>query len=677
MTVMPYSPLRDRDIRQTGLFAEILEFCRRIRQPGTGTISDIADIDVHPDARTALFSGALMDRIEGTPATRICRLDLPSGRMQVLTFGPNADRSPQFAPDGTTAAFLSDRRRAGDFQLHRLDPVSGAVRASPQIEGRVEAFQWSPDSRSILLIVASAGSDSSSLEGAIPGDRGSETALPSWLPEVWETDDGASRRDLWLYDLERDAMRRIPAHGLNIWEAAWCGPGRIAAITSAEAGEDSWYSVELRTIDAATGRNLLLYKPADQLGCLSASRSGRLIAVVEAVASDRGSVAGNLLLVDAASGTVAQVDTAAVDVSSTAWRSESRIIVAGHRAAQSVVLEVDCASGKAREQWSDTKITGIGRYMSVLPLGRDGDAALFVAQGFERPPTVAEIRGGQFRPVLQAGADEISPTLADAEHITWQAPDGLDIEGWLLTPHGRGPFATVTWVHGGPTWHWRPYWLGATPALTAAVLLRHGYALFLPNPRGSTGRGQDFARMVKGDEGGADTFDILSGIDMLVARGTADPARLGVTGISYGGFMSAWLATQDCRFAAAVPVSPATDRISHLFTTNIPAYVTSYLIDRYDDPAGCFFTRSPIMHVRNARTPTLMICGALDRCTPPEQAQEFHNALLLSGVKSQLVTYPQEGHGVRSFPTAIDCAARSVAWFEIHMPSDPTRLPYA
>lgn len=235
----------------------------------------------------------------------------------------------------------------------------------------------------------------------------------------------------------------------------------------------------------------------------------------------------------------------------------------------------------------------------------------------------------------------------------------------------------MTWVHGGPTWHWRPYWLGATPALTAAVLLRHGYALFLPNPRGSTGRGQDFARMVKGDEGGADTFDILSGIDMLVARGTADPARLGVTGISYGGFMSAWLATQDCRFAAAVPVSPATDRISHLFTTNIPAYVTSYLIDRYDDPAGCFFTRSPIMHVRNARTPTLMICGAVDRCTPPEQAQEFHNALLLSGVKSQLVTYPQEGHGVRSFPTAIDCAARSVAWFEVHMPSDPTRLPYA
>jgi dipeptidyl aminopeptidase/acylaminoacyl peptidase len=131
--------------------------------------------------------------------------------------------------------------------------------------------------------------------------------------------------------------------------------------------------------------------------------------------------------------------------------------------------------------------------------------------------------------------------------------------------------------------------------------------------------------------------------------------------------MTAWLVTQDLRFAAAVAVAPVTNQVSEQLISNIPHFVSMFLADRYNDPFGKYWERSPIMHAAQVKTPTLSICGALDRCTPPEEAVQFHNALLQSGAESVLVTYPQEGHGVRNFPTAIDFAARVVAWFEEHL----------
>jgi dipeptidyl aminopeptidase/acylaminoacyl peptidase len=254
------------------------------------------------------------------------------------------------------------------------------------------------------------------------------------------------------------------------------------------------------------------------------------------------------------------------------------------------------------------------------------------------------------------------------ETVTWQAPDGLEIQGLLLKPSaGAAPHPLVMMVHGGPVWHYRPYWMGRR-SIGTLMLLKRGYAAFLPNPRGSTGRGQGFVRPVLGDMGGADTYDYLCGLDHLVEQGIADPARLGVTGGSYGGYMTAWLITQDPRFAAAVAVSPVTNQVTEHLVSNIGYFVALFLTDTYTNPGGKYFERSPVMHAHKTKTPTLSTCGALDRCTPPEEAVQFHNALLENGVKSVLVTYPQEGHGVRKWPATADYAARLVDWFEEHMP---------
>jgi dipeptidyl aminopeptidase/acylaminoacyl peptidase len=389
--------------------------------------------------------------------------------------------------------------------------------------------------------------------------------------------------------------------------------------------------------------------------------------VVEAVCSDRWIVAGDLRLIDTLSGYLKRVDTHGVDVGYTEWRSDRHLLLAGHRGFETVVGVYDTVKGEFAETWTSDDITTAGRYVTVSGHGESGDCAL-VGENFMRAPEIGVIRRGQYRTVksFDLGYSEIAKDIAAVERLSWKAPDGLEIQGWLLLPKGKGPYPLVMEVHGGPVWHWRQRWL-ARAGVHALLLLKHGYALFFPNPRGSAGRGQDFARKVKGDMNGADTHDYLSGLDDLVKRGIADPRRIGVTGASYGGNMTSWLITQDPRFAAAVAVAPHTNQVTEHLISNLPHFMTLFLDDHYTNPTGKYFERSPIMHAHKTKTPTLNICGALDRCTPPEEAVQFHNALLENGVKSVLVTYPEEGHGVRKFPAAIDYATRMVGWFEQHL----------
>jgi dipeptidyl aminopeptidase/acylaminoacyl peptidase len=129
------------------------------------------------------------------------------------------------------------------------------------------------------------------------------------------------------------------------------------------------------------------------------------------------------------------------------------------------------------------------------------------------------------------------------------------------------------------------------------------------------------------------------------------------------------LTTLDQRFAAAVAISPTSNMVTQQLISNVPDFFAAFLVDDFDNPGGAYFTRSPVMHARQSRTPTLNIAGALDRCTPPEEAVQFHNALRQFGVTSQLVLYPEEWHGVRKLPSAIDCVVRTIDWFETHMPA--------
>ncbi len=658
-----------RDIRETAVFREAETLHGRVRQPGTGQISDASEVHVSPSGEVAVFSGILFDALEGAPLSRICLVDLGTGYSRLISFGPNTDRLPKYSPQGDCVAFLSDRHKRGDFQLYLLDPLSGAVSPTPHVEGWVEYLHWSPDGKRILLGVAGHGADVAGGQGAVTSKRVAED-LPLWAPSVEDGSESYRWRRLWVYERASERVYQLSNADTNIWEAVWCGADAVAAITSPAPGEGQWYSASLHILDL-DGRNVgELYAPRNQLGWPAASPSGKYVAVVEAICSDRWVVAGDLLLIETASGHVQRVDTGGVDVTHTEWRSERNLLVAGHRGFDTVVGLCEATARTFTEVWSSSDLTTGGFYAKVAGLNESGDCVL-VGESFVRAPEIAVVRNAEYASVrsFDVGYGTEAKAIDSVEQVTWQAADGLTIQGWLLRPSGKGPYPLVMNVHGGPVWHSRPRWLGRAGA-PLLMLLKRGYAIFFPNPRGSSGRGQDYARHVIGDMGGADAFDCLSGIDHLVQRGIADPDRLGVTGLSYGGFMTCWLITQDSRFAAAVPVGPVTNYVTEHLISNIPHWVQLFLSDTYTNPGGKYFTRSPVMHAHKVRTPTLNICGALDRCTPPEEAAQFHHALIENNVKSALVTYPEEGHGIRKFPAMIDYAARVVTWFEEHMAED-------
>jgi dipeptidyl aminopeptidase/acylaminoacyl peptidase len=662
--------ITQNDIRESALFREAEEIYKALRMPGTGHISEASELSASSDGQHAVFSGALMDQLESVVTTRICQVDLRSGHTRVLTFGPGVDRLPKYSPDGQRVAFLSDRSKPGNFQLYLLNPASGLARAAPLVEGWVEYLHWSPDGRRILLGVAGHGADVAGGQGAIASKPAAADASP-WMPRVISGDEDYRWRRVWIYDVVDDRLSRAPTADINIWEASWCGNDRIAAVVSPGPGEGLWYSATLQLVDLVTGRTRELYKPASQLGWPAASASGRHVAIVEAICSDRWFVAGDLRVIDTVTGEVRRIDATGVDVTHTEWRSEDHLLLAGHRGFETVVGVSDRSSGKFREIWASQDLTSVGNFAAVSGCLAPGDCVL-IGESFRRAPEVAFIRQGNYEAIRSFGPDygDHAKVIDAIDAVSWCAPDGLVIQGWVLRPRGPGPHPLVMSVHGGPVWHWRPRWFGRA-GVHLLMLLRRGCAIFFPNPRGSSGRGQAFAGGVVGDMGGADTHDYLSGLDHLVREGIADPARLGVMGISYGGFMTSWLITQDQRFAAAVAVSPVTNHVTEHLLSNIPHFVSLFLADSFTNPHGKYFQRSPIMHAHRAKTPTLNICGALDRCTPPEEAAQFHSALQEAGTRSVLITYPQEGHGVKRFPAAIDYAARVVAWFEEHLFNEP------
>jgi dipeptidyl aminopeptidase/acylaminoacyl peptidase len=253
--------------------------------------------------------------------------------------------------------------------------------------------------------------------------------------------------------------------------------------------------------------------------------------------------------------------------------------------------------------------------------------------------------------------------LGETEEISWRAPDGLQIFGLLIKPVGyqKGRrYPTVVEAHGGPR---RSFW--DTCHVTdswAQMLATRGYLVLLPNPRGSEGLGPAFIRAGT-DQGNADLPDVLAGVDHIVARGDADPARIGIGGWSYGGFLTAWAITQTTRFKAAVVGAGYVNQVSRegQVRGNWQAPV-----ELYEHPET-LLRSSPIMYVRQAKTPTLILHGVNDMTVPTIQSFELYTALRALHVPTEHVLYPGENHIFQETDHMIDLRRRVVEWFDRYL----------
>jgi dipeptidyl aminopeptidase/acylaminoacyl peptidase len=255
------------------------------------------------------------------------------------------------------------------------------------------------------------------------------------------------------------------------------------------------------------------------------------------------------------------------------------------------------------------------------------------------------------------------------ERLSYKAFDGLALDGLLILPAGRsrqdGPFPLVTLVHGGPyDGYTDQLQLGWYPS--GQWLATAGYAVFLPNPRGGRGHGHAFAARVAGAVGMDEWTDVLTGIDMLIADGVADPDRLGIGGWSHGGFMAAWAVGQTDRFKAALMGAGISDWGMLAATGEEGPFEAALGGSTGWEGTGPHphDLLSPISFASKIRTPVLIVHGKSDTNVPIAQAEFFHRALRRFGVEHEYVVYPRENHSIRERNHQLDLLRRTREWFD-------------
>jgi len=641
-----------------GLYDQVWEYLRHAHEPALGRLRNAIALAPSPDGNRIVFTGRTLEKLEGTPHLALGILDVAAGSPQNLDTLPGTASGAAWSPSGVLA-YIS-----GGSAI-----VVGAHKLATEIDGIVEEIAWNADSKRLLVRVAGRAADASGAAGSgsmVNGGNGK----PAWYPYVEHARDDDAWRRAYVVDAAGGATIWQSPDGDNVWEAVWCGSDGIAAIVSNDPTESSWYSSTLVTY-ARNGERRELFTPHEEIGVPAASADGRYVTAIVACCSDRTMVAGDLLLFDTQSATPQPQSIATgIDVTHALWRDDRRLLYAGVDRMEAAAGEFDVRTGRTRELWRTTESCG-SDWPLVWPLG-DDDGFVTVVDSYGHYQRIVLVENGNERVLCDLsheGTDYIARAGGRAECVTWMGRDGLEIDGILIRPAGDGPYPLVVNVHGGPVFSFRNDW--SMHYYYVPIFVQHGYAVLNPNPRGSRGRGQDFARMVRGDMCGEDTHDVLLGVEAMVERGVADPNRIAVTGRSYGGYMASWLVTQTHRFAAAIPTSPVTNNFSHHWTANIPEFTRRFLKDDPYRTNGTYHARSPVFFADRARTPTLSMAGARDRCTPAGQATEFHRALAENGVPCELVIYPEEGHHVDRLEAQADQMARMLDWLNRFMPKKP------
>jgi dipeptidyl aminopeptidase/acylaminoacyl peptidase len=353
-----------------------------------------------------------------------------------------------------------------------------------------------------------------------------------------------------------------------------------------------------------------------------------------------------------------------------AWLPDSRHILAGAETGQrATFVRVNIENGDVERAFTPSGPPGTTSGFSLAADGRR------CALTWENEASYGDVH------VVELGSEskqltDLNPWIREYEfgelrEISWISFDEMTIEGLLILPVGyeegtRCPL--MTHIHGGPAAAWTHH-LYANWHDWGQFLAQRGYAVFLPNPRGSTGRSVDFLRGITGSYGETDLQDILSGVDALIERGIADPDRLVVGGWSGGGYLTNQVITSTGRFKAAVSGAGMSNVISYLGTADIRDVFTRYFGDIAENPETAW-RLAPVRSVQRATTPTLILFGARDPRVPPNQGYELYAGLRSRGVEVQMVVYPREGHGIGERKHQLDVLRRVVEWYDRHLGRD-------
>ncbi len=621
-------------------------------------VRGFTQVAISPDGARVAWVESLGDKGGGNSAIYIADLRNPSAAPRRISAGAGAELDVAWSPDGRRLAFLSDAAKRGQRQLYVAELAGGPPRKLTSLQGFLADPRWSPDGKTIAFLFT---------ENA-PRAAG---PLQPMTKDAGVVDQRIYEQRLAVVDGVSGRVRQISPADLYVYEYDWSPDGKNFTATAAPgAGDTNWYFAELSVISAATGETRSIFKPSLQIAVPRWSPDGQAIAFISGLMSDEGSTGGDVFLIPASGGEPRNL-TLGMKASASwlAWLPSSAAVLFAE--------EVDGAAGLAGVDVADgnisTLFTGPETFTASpdlwglsFSLARDGKTAAVIRQSFSRPPEVWAGPVGGWKQVTRAN-QSLSPLWGEAQSVHW-ASNGFTVQGWLVPPRGLDPehrYPLIVEVHGGPSGAVLPDWPRAYNL--AMTLASRGYFVFLPNPRGSFGQGETFTQANVRDFGYGDFRDIMTGVDELIEKFPVDENKVGVTGWSYGGYMTMWAVTQTTRFRAAVAGAGIANWQSYYGENDIDQWMIPFFgASVYDDP-DVYAKSSPINFIKNVKTPTLVLVGDSDGECPPPQSYEFWHALKTLGVETQFVLYPNEGHAFLQPEHKRDVVERAVAWFDRHL----------
>jgi dipeptidyl aminopeptidase/acylaminoacyl peptidase len=616
-------------------------------------IAQPCDAELSPDGQYVAFGLGQAYKADKDTPTRVAIyvVEVSTGDMRLHAGSDTGtNESPCWSPDSQWLAFVSNRANPDEKQLYVTDLRRGETQALTDLRGAVMAPQWSPDGLSVAFLYSGV------LDQEKPAD-----------PDPVVVDANPRFNRVWIVERETRLLRPVTPDTCHVFEYAWSPDGSaLAVITSPHPNPaEGWYSAQLHTVRAATGKMQQVCTVQHQMGRLTWSPDGTSIAFVSGVMSDEGNISGDVFVVPAAGGE-ARCITPGIDHSLTWIDWRDRGILYGGRHIDSAVLGwLDPDSGTicpiAKGMYA---INGIGP-QRVSAVKNNTFAA--VRESFTEPPNVylGSLDGAEWRQLTHLPLDlgMLPPLHVENKH--WSNPDGTPVHGFWsfrrtmsqanVIPCLCMCMAAILVICP----RYASYW--------ERLLAARGRLVLMPNPRGSWGRGHAYQAANVGDLGGGDWQDINAGVDYLIGEGLADPDRLAVGGWSYGGYLVAWAVTQTDRFRCAIAGASITNYESNYGVVSNREWQTTMFGSNVYDDVELHRSRSPLTHVKRVKTPTLLVHGACDVLAPPQQAIEYYTALKHFGVPTQLVLYPREPHAFAERAHQRDLYQRIGAWVDQYM----------
>ena len=648
-----------------------------IAQKRAVTIDDVLHLKavgapaVSPDGTSVVYtirqwepaSEREKDKMEAR--TRIWKVPAAGGAPQQITFGERGDTQPQWSPDGQYISFVSARGAgAGEDapkpQIHLMRANGGESWKLTDAKEGVTGYSWSPDSRRIAFTSVDPR----------PAEQDAEIKKRD-DERVFEGDFRYTH--VWTIDVASKETTRVSSGATYTVRGTptWAPDSRRLAFSAGVTPMVRDYRTDVFVADLASKQIDKISTDPGPDGQPQWSPDGAYIAwpgeASTAKPNGDGTLPGgvsndHLILYDVARKTLKDASSAEFDIAagSPSWSTDSkRVFFTAGKGAYAEAFSFDVATGRYAQL---TK----GRTLQMGNRSKDGRVVVVAMDSPTSPLEVytTDATFGTFRKLTDTNPQASSFALGESEVVTWKS-DGFDIEGVLLKPVGfqqgkRYPLLVV--AHGGPAGaHMNNFRVGGLEG--GQFWAGQGWAVFYPNPRGSTNYGNKFLRANIGDWGGGDFRDIMSGVDALIERGIADKDRLAHIGWSYGGYMTAWVITQTNRFKAAMVGAGLTNLVSMYGTNDIPNLLLAYF-DGYPRPenAALYASRSAMTHIDKVTTPTLILHGANDERVPTGQAYELFRGLKDRGKPVELVFYPREGHGITEYYHVKDRLTRIHAW---------------